>query len=67
MDSELQVEHGPDRAINGVVRRLADISAARLDLGFTAETGLEDGLRELVDWWRPLRTEIAAGRVGGVR
>jgi nucleoside-diphosphate-sugar epimerase len=61
------VEHGPDRAINGVVRRLADTSAARLDLGFTAETGLEDGLRELVDWWRPLRSEIAASRLGGVR
>lgn len=67
MDSGLQVEHGPDRAINGVVRRLADTSAARLDLGFAAETGLEDGLRELVDWWRPLRSEIAAARVGGVR
>lgn len=67
MDSGLQVEHGPDRAINGVVRRLADVSAARLDLGFAAETGLEDGLRELVDWWRPLRSEIAATRVGGVR
>ncbi|QCP00404.1 NAD-dependent epimerase/dehydratase family protein [Arthrobacter sp. 24S4-2] len=67
MDSDLQVEHGPDRAINGVVRRLADTSAARLDLGFTAETGLEDGLRELVDWWRPLRSEIAASRLGGVR
>jgi UDP-glucose 4-epimerase len=67
MDSELQVEHGPDRAINGVVRRLADTSAARLDLGFTAETGLEDGLRELVGWWRPLRSEIAAARTGGVR
>lgn len=67
MDSDLQVEHGPDRAINGVVRRLADTSAARLDLGFTADTGLEDGLRELVEWWRPLRSEIAAARVGGVR
>ena len=67
MDSGLTVEHGPDRAINGVVRRLADVSAARLDLGFAAETGLEDGLRELVDWWRPLRSEIAAARVGGVR
>jgi UDP-glucose 4-epimerase len=67
MDSGLEVEHGPDRAINGVVRRLADVSAARLDLGFAAETGLEDGLRELVDWWRPLRSEIAAARVGGVR
>lgn len=67
MDSDLQVEHGPDRAINGVVRRLADTTAARLDLGFAAETGLEDGLRGLVEWWRPLRSEIAAARVGGVR
>ena len=63
----LAVEHGPDRAVNGVVRRLADTSAAARDLGFTAETGLEEGLRELVSWWRPLRGEIAAARVGGVR
>ena len=28
MDSDLGVEHGPDRAVNGVVRRLADTSAA---------------------------------------
>jgi UDP-glucose 4-epimerase len=67
MDSDLHVEHGPDRAVNGVIRRQADTTAARLDLGFTAETGLEEGLRELVDWWRPLRGEIAAGRVGGMR
>jgi UDP-glucose 4-epimerase len=67
MDSGLKVEHGPDRAVNGVIRRQADTSAARLDLGFIAETGLVDGLRELVDWWRPLRDEIAATRVGGVR
>ena len=67
MDSELHVEHGPERAVNGVVRRQADTAAARRDLGFSAETGLEDGLRELVDWWRPLRVEIADARVGGVR
>lgn len=63
MDAEeLGVEHGPERAVNGVVRRLADTSAARDDLGFEAEIGLEDGLRQLVEWWRPLREEIAAGR-----
>ncbi|WP_240771404.1 NAD-dependent epimerase/dehydratase family protein [Nocardioides sp. GY 10113] len=62
MDSDLSVEHGPERAVNGVVRRLADVEAARRDLGFTAEIGLEEGLRELVDWWRPLRAEIAEGR-----
>lgn len=62
MDSDLSVEHGPERAVNGVTRRLADISAARNDLGFVAEVSLEDGLRELVEWWQPLREDIAAGR-----
>lgn len=63
MDAEdLGVEHGPERAVNGVERRLADTRAATRDLGFTAEIGLEDGLRALVDWWAPLREEIAAGR-----
>jgi UDP-glucose 4-epimerase len=67
MDSDLAVEHGPDRAVNGVVRRLADTESARRELGFQAETGLEEGLRELVEWWRPLRNEIADARVGAVR
>jgi UDP-glucose 4-epimerase len=62
MGSDLDVEHGPERAVNGVVRRLADVSAAERDLGFHAEIGLEEGLRELVEWWLPLREEIAAGR-----
>ena len=62
MGSDLGVEHGPERAVNGVVRRLADTSAARRDLGFEAEVGLEEGLRELVEWWSPLRTEIASSR-----
>lgn len=62
MGSDLGVEHGPERAVNGVVRRLADTTAARRDLGFEAQIGLDEGLRELVDWWRPLRDEIAAGR-----
>ncbi|GAA4140856.1 NAD-dependent epimerase/dehydratase family protein [Leifsonia shinshuensis] len=62
MDSDLEVEHGPERAVNGVTRRLADTTAAQRDLGFTAEVPLADGLRELVEWWRPLREEIAAGR-----
>jgi UDP-glucose 4-epimerase len=54
-DSDLSVEFGPARQVNGVTRRLADISAARDDLGFTTEVGLEDGLRELVAWWRAER------------
>ncbi len=62
MDSDLPVEHGPDRAVNGVARRLADVRAVRQDLGFEATVSLADGLRELVSWWRPLREQIAAER-----
>ncbi|MHC5797847.1 NAD-dependent epimerase/dehydratase family protein [Lacisediminihabitans sp. FW035] len=62
MDSELSVEHGPARAVNGVERRLADTSSARRDLGFETRVELEEGLRQLVEWWTPLRDEIAAGR-----
>lgn len=62
MGSDLSVEHGPERAVNGVVRRLADTRAARRDLGFAASVGLEEGLRELVEWWRPLRSQVAAAR-----
>ena len=66
MDSDLSVEHGPERAVNGVSRRLADTTAASSDLGFTATTELEAGLRELVEWWQPLREEISGGRAAGV-
>ncbi|MFF2271650.1 NAD-dependent epimerase/dehydratase family protein [Agromyces sp. NPDC058136] len=66
MGSDLGVEHGPERAVNGVVRRLADTGAAKRDLGFEATIGLDEGLRALVDWWTPLRDEIAAERTVGV-
>ncbi|NMR28221.1 NAD-dependent epimerase/dehydratase family protein [Crystallibacter degradans] len=62
MDSDLPVEHGPERAVNGVTRRLADVSAVRDALGFEATVPLSVGLRRLVEWWSPLREEIAAGR-----
>ncbi len=62
MGSDLSVVHGPARTVNAVVRRLADTSTARRDLGFSAEVPLDDGLRQLVAWWAPLREEIAAGR-----
>ena len=65
MDSDLEIEFGQERAVNGVVRRLADTTAARRDLGFEATMGLQDGLRRLVEWWAPLREEIAAGRKPG--
>lgn len=66
MGSDLDIEFGPERAVNGVARRLADTTAARRDLGFEATIGMEDGLRQLVEWWSPLRDEVAAGRKQGV-
>jgi UDP-glucose 4-epimerase len=57
MGSDLVPEHGPSRPVNGVARRLADTTAAQLDLGFVAEVGLDDGLRRLVEWWRAERQE----------
>ena len=62
MGSDLHIEYGPERAVNSVVRRLADTAAARNDLGFESTVGLEEGLRNLVAWWEPLREEVAAGR-----
>lgn len=52
MDSDLPLEHGPERTVNGVTRRLASTEAAARDLGFRAQIDLESGLRDLVAWWR---------------
>lgn len=60
MGSTLEVEHGPERAVNGVTRRLASTGAAQRDLGFVAQVGLLDGLRGLVKWWRGERDAIRA-------
>lgn len=62
MDSDLAAEHGPDCAVNEVVHWLADIQSARSELGFEAGVGLENGLRDLIEWGRPQREEIAAAR-----
>jgi UDP-glucose 4-epimerase len=61
MNSDLDVEHGPERAVNGVTRRLASTAAARDELGFEATIGLKEGLTRLVEWWRPERDAIRAG------
>jgi len=55
MGSDLAIEYGPERAVNRVPRRLADTSAAKRELGFEAEIGLEEGLEMLVAWWRSSR------------
>jgi UDP-glucose 4-epimerase len=59
MGAELAVEHGPERSVNKVPRRLADTSLARERLGFEAKVDLEEGLRRLVQWWRAERAEDA--------
>jgi UDP-glucose 4-epimerase len=52
---DLQVEFGPARGVNGVTRRLADVSSARELLGFKAEVELDEGLERLVAWWMTQR------------
>jgi UDP-glucose 4-epimerase len=60
MDAEnLEIEFGPERAVNSVPRRLADTAAAQRDLGFVAQTDLEAGLRGLLEWWRAERAPAA--------
>jgi UDP-glucose 4-epimerase len=61
MDSELPLEFGPPRGVNGVTRRLADVSRAAEHLGWKAEVSLDEGLRRLVTWWREQR-RAEAGR-----
>jgi UDP-glucose 4-epimerase len=60
MGSDLSVEHGPERAVNGVTRRLASTDLAREQLGFEAEVDLEEGLSKLVQWWRAERAGAPA-------
>ena len=55
MGSDLHVEFGPERAVNGVTRRLASIDAAEARLGWTPQVDLHAGLAALVDWWRAER------------
>lgn len=59
MGSRLRPEHGPDRKVNPVTRRLADVRKAERMLHFKARVGLDEGLRRLVEWWRANRPEVA--------
>jgi len=60
MDREgLDPEFAPDRSVNPVSRRLASTTKAERLLGFRAEIPLEEGLRNLVDWWRSERVRFA--------
>ncbi|MGH2853317.1 MAG: NAD-dependent epimerase/dehydratase family protein [Solirubrobacteraceae bacterium] len=57
MGADVSVEHGPERGVNKVPRRLSDTTLATERLGFEAEVDLEEGLRRLVEWWRSERAE----------
>lgn len=65
LSSVMGVSHAPEhreaRTVNGVTRRLADISKAERLLGFKAEISMEQGLRDLVAWWQQT-TAVAGGR-----
>ena len=52
MGADLDLEFGPPRGVNGVTRRLADVSRAAERLGWKAEVGLEARPARLVAWWR---------------
>jgi UDP-glucose 4-epimerase len=49
---EIDPVFAPERSVNPVPRRLASTVKAERLLGFRATIPLEEGLRELVDWWR---------------
>ena len=51
----LSPEFAPERSVNPVPRRLASTSKAERLLGFRASVPLDEGLRDLVDWWRAER------------
>lgn len=49
---DLTPEFAPERSVNPVPRRLASTEKAERMLDFRATVTLDDGLRELVAWWR---------------
>jgi UDP-glucose 4-epimerase len=52
MGVDIAPEFASQRKVNPVPRRLADTIKARRMLGFSAQVPLDQGLSDLVDWWR---------------
>lgn len=48
----LTPEFGPERSVNPVPRRLASTEKTERALDFKSEISLQDGLRDLVEWWK---------------
>ncbi len=55
MESDAPLEYGPERRVNAVPRRLADVSKSTHVLGFQPTVSIEEGLRRLVAWWQAER------------
>ncbi|MGE0024565.1 MAG: NAD-dependent epimerase/dehydratase family protein [Hyphomicrobium sp.] len=55
---DMKPEFRPERAVNPVPKRLADVATARDLIGFETVIPLEAGLSELVDWWREERGNL---------
>jgi UDP-glucose 4-epimerase len=49
---DLKPQFGSERKVNAVTRRLSSTEAARQLLGFETSISLEQGLADLVEWWR---------------
>ena len=58
----LKPEFAPERSINPVPRRLASTGKAERLLGFRSTVPLEQGLADLVKWWRVERGSLTAAR-----
>jgi UDP-glucose 4-epimerase len=57
---EIDPDFAPERSVNPVPRRLASTDRADRLLDFRAIIPLDEGLRELVDWWRAERHRLPA-------
>jgi UDP-glucose 4-epimerase len=51
MGSDLAIECGPALPVSGVTRRLGSTEPRARDLGFAATSNLDDGFRQLINWW----------------
>ncbi len=63
MGSDLKPEYGPERKVNPVQRRIADVSKAKELIDFTTTVSLEQGLEKLVSWWRSQKQEQETSNV----
>jgi UDP-glucose 4-epimerase len=59
---EKEIQYAPRSQATLVRNRIGDPTRARRDIGFEARVGLEEGLRQVIDWRRAHKNEVAARR-----